>query len=140
VPLELSSMIWDHFMLDGDIFLFRAVRDISRQLTSYHVISHHVVIIVLLSTLTLLLPFVLPPLVPVLLLRYTIAACLHHHHHLVVVFRERNQKALGIVKFIESKLMSDDFADVSWTLKNLALSDSDQDALAKAIKSIDIPV
>eukprot|EP01046_Picozoa_sp_COSAG06_P021273 COSAG06_NODE_1591_length_8997_cov_166.390874_11_plen_99_part_00 len=39
VPLELSSMIWDHFMLDGDIFLFRAVRDISHQLTSYHVVS-----------------------------------------------------------------------------------------------------
>ena len=50
------------------------------------------------------------------------------------------QQALGIVKFIESRLMSDDFADVSWTLKNLALSDSDQDALSKAIKSIDIPV
>ena len=49
-------------------------------------------------------------------------------------------QALGIVKFIEPRLMSDDFADVSWTLKNLALSDSDQDALAKAIKSIDIPV
>jgi hypothetical protein len=50
------------------------------------------------------------------------------------------QQALGIVKFIETRLMSDDFADVSWTLKNLALSDSDQDALSKAIKSIDIPV
>ena len=50
------------------------------------------------------------------------------------------QQALGIVKFIESRLMSDDFADVSWTLKNLALSDSDQDALSKEIKSIDIPV
>ena len=33
----------------------------------------------------------------------------------------------------------DDFADVSWTLKNLALSDSDQEALAKTIKSIEIP-
>ena len=33
----------------------------------------------------------------------------------------------------------DEFADVSWTLKNLALSDSDQEALAKTIKSIEIP-
>ena len=50
------------------------------------------------------------------------------------------QAALGIVKFIEHKLMSDDFADVSWTLKNLALSDSDQDSLASTIQSIKIPV
>ena len=33
----------------------------------------------------------------------------------------------------------EEFADVSWTLKNLALSDSDQEALAKTIKSIEIP-
>ena len=48
--------------------------------------------------------------------------------------------ALGIVKFIADKLMSDDFSDVSWTLKNLALSDSDQDSLASTIQSIKIPV
>ena len=24
VPLELSSMLWDHFLMEGDVFLFRA--------------------------------------------------------------------------------------------------------------------
>ena len=24
VPLELSSMLWDHFLMEGDSFLFRA--------------------------------------------------------------------------------------------------------------------
>ena len=37
------------------------------------------------------------------------------------------------------RLMSGDFPHVSWTLKNLALSNSDQEALAKTIKSIVIP-
>lgn len=38
----------------------------------------------------------------------------------------------------KTQLLGAEFEDVSWTLKHLALSDSDQEALAKTIKSIDI--